>query len=112
MELDILQLPLSRVPWMAKDGSICIGGKQMAPKAAGLLTVSVTSAAQTRLEIKADEVVTDKPESGVSASDAADIGQQAGVDACSEGRLSVSNDDRIDDRMMGAASSAVQSAPV
>ena len=113
-ELDVLQLPLSKVPWIANDGSICIGGKQMAPNAAGLMTASVTAAAQTSMvtEAIAYEDDTDKPASGVTASAAANSGQQADVDASSDDRLSMSDDDRIEGAMMGAAGSAVQSAPV
>ena len=116
LELDVLQLPLSKVPWIANDGSICIGGKQLAPKTAGLLTASVTPAAQTPVatEVVANETVTDKLESGVNAvvSDAADSRQQADVDSNSNDRSSVSDNDGMEGAMMGAASSAVQSAPV
>lgn len=114
LELDVLQLPLSRVPWIAKDGSICIGSKQMAPQAAGLLTASVTSAAPAPVlsETIASDDVTGEPESGVSAIGAANSGQQADVDASSDHRLSLYDDGRMDDTMMGAASSAVQSGPV
>ena len=115
LELDVLQLPLSKVPWIAKDGSICIGGKQMAPKAAGLPTASISPVAQTPgvTEVIADDE-TDKPESGVDASNAANSGQQADADAdaSSDGRLSESDDEGVENDMMGAASSAVQSAPV
>ena len=111
LELDVLQLPLSKVPWIAKDGSICIGGKQMAPNAAGLRTASTTSAVGVT-ELISDDVVTDKPESGVNASDAAKSVQQVDVDTSSDDGLSVSKDDRVEDVITSAASSAVQSTPV
>lgn len=111
LELDVLQLPLSKVPWIAKDGSICIGGRQMPPNAAGLPIASTTSAVGVT-ETISDDVVTDKPESGVNASDAAPSVQQVDVDASSDDGLSVSNDDRVEDVITSAASSAVQSTPV
>lgn len=118
LELDVLQLPLSKVPWIARDGSICIntGGKQMAPKAAGLMTDSVTPAAETprvaddgNNEDNQDNG--DEPKSGVSASHTADSGKQAEADTNDEG-MSENGDGGMNDTMMGAASSAVHSAPV
>lgn len=128
LELDVLQLPLSKVPWIARDGSICIGGKQMAPKAdggkqmaptadggkpkaAGLVTASAMPAAEPSKVVE-DHDNGDEPESGVNASQAAKMGEQAEADAGSDEGLSEYCDDRMDDTMMGAASSAVQSVPV
>ncbi|DBB11592.1 TPA: hypothetical protein ACH3X3_006983 [Trebouxia sp. C0006] len=37
LELDVLQLPLSKVPWIAKDGSIAVGRRSSVPAAAAVL---------------------------------------------------------------------------
>lgn len=107
LELDVLQLPLSKVPWIARDGSICIGGKEMVPKAAELMTASVTPAAEAS-EIVKDADNGDEPKRGVDAKS----GEQVEADADSDDGLSENGGDRMDDTMMGAASSAVQSAPM
>ncbi len=36
LELDVLQLPLSKVPWIAKDGSIAVGRRSTVPAAAAM----------------------------------------------------------------------------
>ena len=36
LELDVLQLPLSKVPWIAKDGSIAVGRRSSVPAAAAV----------------------------------------------------------------------------
>jgi len=36
LELDVLQLPQSKVPWIAEDGSIAVGRKSTAPAAAAV----------------------------------------------------------------------------
>ena len=114
LELDVLQLPLSQLPWIARDGSICVDSKQRTPTAAGLPTASVTSAAQTSMLIQVAKVddVDDEPGTDDNAPDGGKAEQQADDSASSNDGLSESGDDRVDDGMTGAASSAVQSAPV
>lgn len=53
LELDVLQLPLSKVPWIAKNGSIAVGGRSTAPAAAAVL---VTEADEGALQLVSDAV--------------------------------------------------------
>ncbi len=46
LELDVLQLPLSKVPWIAKDGSIAVGRRCTVPAAAAVLVTEADEDAQ------------------------------------------------------------------
>ena len=46
LELDVLQLPLSKVPWIAKDGSIAVGRRSTVPAAAAVLVTEAEEDAQ------------------------------------------------------------------
>ena len=119
LELDVLQLPLSKVPWIAHDGSICIGGKQVAPNAAtvaGLTTAMVSAPLVQTSEVvqgvgddeEGDHVVDEPKTDG----DAAEGSHQADDDVSSEDGLLGSDGDDMGTDVTGAASSAVQSVPV
>ena len=49
LELDALQLPLSKVPWIAKDGSIAVGGRSSVPAAAAVPVTEAHEEAQQRV---------------------------------------------------------------
>lgn len=129
LELDVLQLPLSKVPWIAHDGSICIGGKQVAPNAAAAAvapTAAVTaglSAASGMPVVQSSEMaqVAGIDEEGVDVVDepdtdsvAAEGNEQADAEISSDDGMSESHDhgEGLDTDVTGAASSAVQSVPV
>ncbi|DBA68532.1 TPA: hypothetical protein ACH3X2_013596 [Trebouxia sp. C0005] len=46
LELDVLQLPLSKVPWIAKDGSIAVGSRSTVPAAAAVSLTKADDGAQ------------------------------------------------------------------
>ena len=49
LELDVLQLPLSKVPWIAKDGSIAVGKRSSVPAAAAVPVTEADEDAQQRV---------------------------------------------------------------
>ena len=49
LELDVLQLPLSKVPWIAKDGGIAVGKRSSVPAAAAVPVTEADEDAQQRV---------------------------------------------------------------
>ena len=120
LELDVLQLPLSKVPWIAKDGSIVIGIKQMAPTTssppiiASLPTAADTPAAQqpsAAVVAEHDTGHNEGQDSNGIVSDAASGIQQAEIDVNSGEVAAGSRDDQTEDVLAGTTSSVIQRAP-
>ena len=120
LELDVLQLPLSRVPWIAKDSSIVISSKQMAPTvaspptAASLPTAFEAPTVQRRggAEVATDEIGNEAKEDGNGTVSAGASGvQQAERDVNSGDTPPVSGDEQADNALAGATSSVIQGAP-
>ena len=126
LELHVLQLPLSKLPWIARDGSIAICSTVTAPAAAtaaAATAAAATAAAATKVsgaqaasslrqEVAEANVDAGKPaevlkESSVEQSDREEADLQA--DPKEHGDESVDESESRSDIVNGAASLALQS---
>lgn len=111
LELDVLQLPLSKLPWIAKDGSIAIGGKGAAPIAAATPAVSRVQAVVSVQQQRVDNHALDDSNGvvGVTAEEQPKGPQQGTVDG-SDGAAVRADGRDIGEALQGAASLALPSA--
>lgn len=110
LELDVLQLPLGKLPWIAKDGSIAVGGKGAAPIAAATPAASrvqaVDSVQQQRVDAHAGE--DSNGALGVTAGEQLKEPQQSAADG-SDGAAGKAGGGDVGEAVQGVASLALPS---
>ena len=110
LELDVLQLPLSKLPWIAKDGSIAVGSKATAPIAAAAQAVSRVQAVDNVQQQRVDAHAVDDSSgvSGVAAEEQLKGPQEGAVDGSDSAAVKADGRDS-GEALKGAASLALPS---
>ena len=108
LELDVLQLPLSKVPWIANDGSIVITTKQVVSAAASTPTAAVVLKPTASLAATVTEDDVDGEPGDSITKEISYAAQTTPADCGNDHGGSDTADDQHNDVLAGAASAAVQ----